>query len=150
MTPPPPRHESAPADARRTATTRLAAAGLVCAAAALVLVGSSLWVTVAGLVVAAAGLGLGIAGLVRSRGTSRRGLLVTTAVAAVVLGLLGLLAGGARLALWPVAGAYEQCVSSTVTLSGAARCQQELEESIRGYLSGNAGASETRDGDSGA
>lgn len=149
MTPPRPRPEAAPADARRASTTRITAAGLVCAATALVLVGSGLWVTVAGVVVAAAGLGLGIAGLLRSRGISRRGMLVTSAVAAIVLGLLGLLTGGARLALWPVAGAYEQCVSSTVTLSGTARCQQELEESIWRYLSGDDGASEAPAGDAG-
>lgn len=140
MTPPRPSPEAAPTDARRTATTRTAGAGLVCAALALALVGSGLWATVAGVVAGAAGLGLGVAALVRSRGTGRRGLLVACAVAAIVLGVLSLVTGGARLALWPVAEAYEQCVSSTLTISGTARCQQELEEGVWNYLSGGPGS----------
>ncbi|MGX5358571.1 hypothetical protein [Kocuria sp. KH4] len=141
MTPPRPHPEPAPADARRAATTRTAGAALVCAAVALVLVGSGLWPTVGGLVAAAAGLGLGIAALARSRGAGRRALLVVSAVAAIVLGALGLATGGARLLLWPVAEAYQQCVSSTLTLSGTAQCQQQLEDGIWSYLSGDPGAS---------
>ncbi|MFF0944223.1 hypothetical protein ACFYE2_08345 [Kocuria sp. CPCC 205300] len=150
MTPPRPSPETAPADARSAATTRTAGAALVCAAVALVLVGSGLWLTVAGIVAAAAGLGLGIAALVRSRGTSRRRLLVVSAVAAIVLGLLSLVTGGARLALWPVAEAYQQCVSSTLTLSGTAQCQQELEDGIWSYLSGGPEASADSSGPAGA
>ncbi len=112
----------------------------MCAAVALVLVGSGLWPTVAGVVLAAAGIGLGIAALVRSRGTDRRRLLVVSAVAAIVLGSLSLLTGGARLALWPVAEAYQECVAGTLTLSGEAQCQQELEDGIWSYLSGDRGA----------
>lgn len=115
------------------------------------LVGSGLlWLTVAGLAAAAAGLGLGIAALARSRGADRRALLVVSAVAAIVLGLLGLLTGGARLALWPVAEAYQQCVSSTLTLSGTAQCQQELEDGIWSYLSGGPEASADSSGRVGA
>ncbi len=112
----------------------------MCAAVSLVLVGAGLWPTVAGVVLAAAGIGLGIAALVRSRGTDRRRLLVLSAVAAIVLGALSLLAGGARLALWPVAEAYQECVAGTLTLSGAAQCQQELEDGIWSYLSGGPAA----------
>lgn len=112
----------------------------MCAALALVLVGSDLWPTVAGVVLAALGLGLGVAALVRSRGSGRRRLLVVSAVAAIVLGTLSLLTGGARLALWPVAEAYQECVAGTLTLSGAAQCQQELEDGIWNYLSGSPGA----------
>ncbi|WP_298590945.1 hypothetical protein [uncultured Kocuria sp.] len=140
MTPPRPSPEAAPADARRAAATRTAGGGLVCAAVALVLVGSGLWPTVAGVVLAAAGIGLGITALVRSRGTDQRRLLVVSAVAAIVLGTLSLLTGGARLALWPVAEAYQECVAGTLTLSGAAQCQQELEDGIWSYLSGGPAA----------
>lgn len=112
----------------------------MCAAVALVLVGSGLWPTVAGVVLAAAGIGLGITALVRSRGTDQRRLLVVSAVAAIVLGTLSLLTGGARLALWPVAEAYQECVAGTLTLSGAAQCQQELEDGIWSYLSGGPAA----------
>lgn len=108
----------------------------MCAAVALVLVGSALWPTVAGVALAVLGIGLGIAALVRSRGTDKRRLLVVSAVAAIVLGTLSLVTGGARLALWPVAEAYQECVAGTLTLSGAAQCQQELEDGIWGYLSG--------------
>ncbi|MFE7631929.1 hypothetical protein [Kocuria sp. NPDC057446] len=145
MTPPRPTPEAAPADARRAAATRTAGGGLVCAAVALVLVGSDLWPTVAGVVLAALGLGLGIAALVRSRGSGRRRLLVLSAVAAIVLGTLSLLTGGARLALWPVAEAYQECVAGTLTLSGAAQCQQELEDGIWSYLSGGPGAAASED-----
>ncbi|MFI7481479.1 hypothetical protein ACH9EU_03585 [Kocuria sp. M1R5S2] len=138
MTPPRPHPEDP--DSRRVAATRTTATGLVCAAVALLLVGSGLWTTVAGVVAAAAGLGLGIAGLVRSRRTTRRGLLAVSAVAAIVLGTAGLLTGGARLALWPVTTAYEQCVAGTLTLSGTARCQAQLEEEIWRYLSGGSPA----------
>lgn len=140
MTSPRPTPEAAPTDARRTTTARTAGAGLVCAALALVLVGSGLWATVAGVVAGAAGLGLGVAALLRSRGTGRRRLVVASAVAAIVLGVLSLATGGARLALWPVAEAYEQCVSSTLTISGTAQCQQQLEDGIWDYLSGGSGA----------
>lgn len=112
----------------------------MCAAVALVLVASGLWSTVAGVVLAALGIGLGIAALVRSRGTDQRRLLVVSAVAAIVLGALSLLTGGARLALWPVAEAYQECVAGTLTLSGAAQCQQELEDDIWSYLSGDPAA----------
>lgn len=117
----------------------------MCAAVALVLVGSGLWPTVAGVVLAALGIGLGIAALARSRGTGRRRLLVVSAVAAIVLGTLGLLTGGARLALWPVAEAYQECVAGTLTLSGAAQCQQQLEDGIWSYLSGGPGAASEDD-----
>jgi len=112
----------------------------VCAAVALVLVGSALWPTVAGVALAVLGIGLGVAALVRSRGTGKRRLLVLSAVAAIVLGALSLLTGGARLALWPVAEAYQECVAGTLTLSGAAQCQQELEDGIWSYLSGGPAA----------
>ena len=131
MTPPRPTPEAAPADARRAAATRTAGGALVCAAVALVLVGSALWPTVAGVALAVLGIGLGVAALVRSRGTGRRRLLVLSAVAAIVLGALSLLTGGARLALWPVAEAYQECGAGTLTLSGAAQCQQELEDGLR-------------------
>ncbi|MFF0989174.1 hypothetical protein [Kocuria nitroreducens] len=150
MTPPRPSPEAAPADTRRTAATRTAGGGLVCAAVALVLVGSTLWPTVAGVVLAALGIGLGIAALVRSRGTGRRRLLVVSAVAAIVLGALSLLTGGARLALWPVAQAYQECVAGTLTLSGAAQCQQELEDGIWNYLSGGPAAAASEDDAAGA
>lgn len=140
MAPPRPTPEASPADARRAAATRTAGAALVCSALALVLVGAGLWATVAGLAAAAAGLGLGVAALVRSRRADRRALLVVSAVAAILLGALGLLTGGARLALWPVAESYQRCVSSTLTLSGAAQCQQQLEDGIWDYLSGRSGA----------
>ncbi|MFI7743021.1 hypothetical protein [Kocuria rhizosphaericola] len=136
MTPPRPSPEAAPPDARRAAATRTAGGALVCAAVALVLVGAGLWPTVAGVVLAAVGIGLGIAALVRSRGSDKRLLLVLSAVAAIVLGTLSLLTGGARLALWPVAEAYQECVAGTLTLSGQAQCQQELEDGIWSYLSG--------------
>lgn len=93
----------------------------------------------AGVLLAAVGLGLGIAALVRSRGTGKRRLLVVSAVAAIVLGTLSLLTGGARLALWPVAEAYQQCLADTLTLSGTAQCQQELEDGVWDYLSGGSG-----------
>lgn len=117
----------------------------MCAAVALVLVGSDLWLTVAGVVLAALGIGLGIAALVRSRGTDKRRLLVVSAVAAIVLGTLSLLTGGARLALWPVAEAYQECVAGTLTLSGEAQCQQELEDGIWSYLSGGPAAPASED-----
>lgn len=122
----------------------------MCSAVALVLVGSGLWLTVAGLVAAAVGLGLGITALLRSRGAGRRTLLVVSAVAAIVLGLLSLITGGARLALWPVAEAYQECVSSTLTLSGTAQCQQQLEDGIWSYLSGGPEASADSSGPTGA
>lgn len=125
-------------EARRASSTRTAGAGLVCAALALVLTASGLWATVAGVVSAAVGLGLGVAALVRSRGTGRRALLVAGAVAAIVLSTLALVTGAARLALWPVAEAYQECLSGTLTISGTAQCQQELEDGIWSYLSGSA------------
>lgn len=145
MTPPRPTPEAAPADARRAAATRTAGGALVCAAVALVLVGSALWPTVAGVALAVLGIGLGVAALVRSRGTGTRRLLVLSAVAAIVLGALSLLTGGARLALWPVAEAYQECVAGTLTLSGAAQCQQELEDGIWSYLSGGLAAPASED-----
>lgn len=109
------------------------------------LVGSGLWPTVAGVVLAAAGLGLGVTALVRSRGTDKRRLLVVSAVAAIVLGTLSLATGAARLALWPVAEAYQQCIDDTLTISGTAQCQQELEEGVWSYLSGGSGEAASDD-----
>lgn len=139
MTPPRPGHQAPPTRPRRAAATRTAGVALMCAAVALVLADSGLWPTVAGVVAAAAGVGLGITALVRSRGAGARGLLVVSGVAAIVLGTVALVTGGARLALWPVAQDYEQCLSSTLTLSGAAECQQQLEDAIWDYLSGGSG-----------
>jgi hypothetical protein len=119
---------------------RTAGGGLVCAVVALALVGSTLWLTVAGLAAAVLGTALGIAALVRSGGTAPRRLVVAGGVVAILLGGLSLLTGGARLALWPVAEAYERCVSRTLTLSGTARCQQQLEDGIWSYFSGGPGS----------
>src|SRR5687768_4146471 len=141
MTPPRPAPVDPARSARRTTAMRTAGAGLVCAAVATVLVGSGLWLTVAGVVAAAAAAGLGIAALVRSGGLSPRRSLVAAGTAALVLGAFGLVTGGARLALWPVAEAYEQCVSSTLTLSGGAQCREQLEDGIWSYLGGSRGPS---------
>ncbi|GGG42450.1 hypothetical protein GCM10011374_01000 [Kocuria dechangensis] len=137
MTPPPPAPDDPARSARRTTAIRTAGAGLVCGAVATVLVGSGLWLTVAGAVAAAAAVGLGITALVRSGGLSPRRSLVAAGSAALVLGAFGLVTGGTRLALWPVAEAYEQCVSSTLTLSGGAQCREQLEDGIWSYLGGS-------------
>jgi len=137
MTPPRPAPDAPASSARRTSAIRTAGAGLVCGAVATVLVGSGLWFTVAGLVAAAAAVVLGITAIVRSGGLSPRRSLVAAGTAALVLGAFDLVTGGTRLALWPVAEAYEQCVSSTLTLSGGARCQEQLEDGIWSYLGGS-------------
>lgn len=140
MTHPRPGHQAPPTHPRRVTATRTAGIALMCAAVALLLAGSGLWPTVAGVVAAAAAVGLGITALVRSRGAGGRGLLVVSGVAAIVLGVVALVTGGARLALWPVVQDYEQCLSSTLTLSGEAECQQQLEDAIWDYFSGGSGA----------
>lgn len=142
---PPPAPSAPPTrqDARRAAARRTTVAGLVCTAVATALVGAAFWPTVAGTAAAALAVGLGVAALVRSAGTGRRTLLVVGAVAVLVLGGTSLLTGAARLALWPVAEAYDRCVSSTLTISGGARCQQQLEEDVWSYLSGEGTAAES-------
>lgn len=110
---------------------------------AMLMVSGPLWLTLAGLVAALFGIVMAVVALVRIRRAPRKPMIVLTAVLAILIGLSCLVGGGVRLALWGQVSAYDTCVSDSVTISGTASCQQDLEQELRDtLLPGSAGSAE--------
>lgn len=107
---------------------------LLAVGCAMLTVSGPLWLTLAGVVAALFGIVMAIVALARIRRAPRKGLVVLTAVIAILIGLSCLVGGGVRLALWDQVSAYETCVSDSVTISGSASCQQDLEQELRDAL----------------
>lgn len=74
---------------------------------------------------------MALVGIGRSR---RRTAVIVSVVAAVILTGFSLLTGGIRLAFWDPVSEHEQCVADSVTISGEAACQKNLEEKLRESL----------------
>lgn len=107
---------------------------LLAVGCSMLMVSGPLWLTLAGLVAALFGLVMAVVALARIRRAPRRAMIVLTAVIAILIGLSCLAAGGVRLALWEQVSAYETCLSDSVTISGTASCQQDLEQELRDTL----------------
>lgn len=107
---------------------------LLAVGCSMLMVSGPLWLTLAGLVAALFGLVMAVVALTRIRRAPRKGMIVLTAVIAILIGLSCLVAGGVRLALWEQVSAYETCLSDSVTISGTASCQQDLEQQLRETL----------------
>lgn len=107
---------------------------LLAVGAAMFLTTGPLWMTLAGLVAALFGMALAVVALTRLRRAPRKGTVILTSIIALVIGLWSLVGGGARLVFWEQWSAYDTCMSTSVTISGTASCQQELEDGLRGAI----------------
>lgn len=117
---------------------------------AIIMVSGPLWLTLAGLVAALFGIVMAIVALIRIRRAPRKPMIILTAVLAILIGLSCLVGGGVRLALWGQISAYDTCVTDSVTISGAASCQQDLEQELRDTLLPGSTGSEESTGDDAA
>lgn len=126
-----PRSPTDPA-ARRPLGTALLALGA--AGACMLMTSGPLWLTIAGMVSGVAALVFSVMALIQIRRAEKRTLILISVVVAVAVAGFGLLSGGVRLAFWNTVTAYESCVSQSVTISGQAACQEEMEDGLRGVL----------------
>ncbi len=113
---------------------------LLAVGAAMLLTSGPLWMTLAGLVAALIGMVLAVVALARLRGAPRKGTVILTSIIALIIGLWSLVGGGARLLFWDQVESYDACMSSSVTISGTASCQQELEDDLRESILPGAGS----------
>ncbi|MDO4255185.1 MAG: hypothetical protein Q4C81_08600 [Kocuria sp.] len=112
----------------------MALSALGTAGLAMFMTSGPLWMTIIGMVSGVASLvctGMALLGL---RQSQRRMLIVLSTLVAVILAGFAVLTGSVRLLFWDTVSGYEQCMSSSVTISGEAACQEQMEENLRGVL----------------
>ncbi|ROZ61925.1 hypothetical protein EDL96_11605 [Kocuria soli] len=117
---------------RRPLNTALLA--LFAAGASMFMTSGPLWMTVAGMVAGVAGIFFAVVALVRLRLAERRAVIVFSALVAMAVAGFGLVTGGVRLAFWDTVSTYERCMTDSVTISGQAGCQQDMENNLEGIL----------------
>ncbi|MDO4919321.1 DUF308 domain-containing protein [Kocuria sp.] len=119
-----------------SARLRFAALGAGLAVLASALITGEAIATAVGVALALAGVVMGIITLVRSRGSSARGLLIALGVVAVLWGALNAVSGGSRLVVWPATQAYQECTEQALTLSSQQTCRQQLNDNVWNHFAG--------------
>lgn len=115
---------------------RLATAGAGLSVLSSALVMGGIWSTAAGVLAAVTGTVLALVALVRSRGTTSRGVVTALAILAIAWGVLNAVGGGTRLVVWPASEAFQQCTENALTLSSTERCEQQLTDNVWHHFSG--------------